>query len=39
MNPDLFKDTQANPQTFYTLKVQYKRRSIQDYVMTSIPMV
>jgi hypothetical protein len=35
----LIEESQLNLHLFYTLKVHFKRRSIQDYVMTSIPMV
>jgi len=35
----LIEESQLNSHLFYTLKVHFKRRSIQDYVMTSIPMV
>ncbi len=34
-----FKESQLNLHSYYTLKVHFKRHSIQDYVMTSIPMV
>ncbi|CAF1200142.1 unnamed protein product [Rotaria sordida] len=34
----LIEESQLNIHSYYTLKVHFKRRSLQDYVMTSIPM-
>ncbi|CAF1136145.1 unnamed protein product [Rotaria sp. Silwood1] len=34
----LIEESQLNKRSYYTLKVHFKRRSFQDYVMTSIPM-
>lgn len=35
----LLKEFRLNAHSYYTLKVNFKHRLLQDYVMTSIPMV
>ncbi|CAF4545593.1 unnamed protein product, partial [Rotaria magnacalcarata] len=35
----LVEESRLNQHSYYTLKIHFKRRSTQDYVMTSIPMV